>query len=49
MRYVDGGSLTAEGRVHRERVRQRAAQMYEQGMSASQISGALRVSMKSVS
>jgi transposase len=47
MRYSDGGGLTAEGRSRRERVRLRAAQMYDQGMDPVQIAGLLRVSAKS--
>jgi len=48
MRYPDGGGLTAEGRSRREMVRLQAAQMFEQGIGASQIAGLLRVSTKSV-
>jgi transposase len=48
MRYADGGGLTAEGRARREDVRLQAAQMFQQGMDARRIAGALRVSAKSV-
>jgi transposase len=46
MRYPDGGGVTAEGRSRRERVRLQAAGMFEQGMSAVQVAGLLRVSAK---
>ena len=48
MRYPDGGGLSAEGRVRRERVRLQAAQMLDQGMDPVQVAGLLRVSVKSV-
>src|SRR5215467_3042703 len=47
MRYPDGGGLTVAGRARRERVRLRAAQMYEQDVSAVQVAHELRVSTKS--
>lgn len=47
MRYPDGGGLTAEGRARREKVRQQAAQMFEQGMDPERVAKCLRVSTKS--
>ncbi len=47
MRYSDGGGLTAEGRARREKVRLRAAQMFEQDMDPVQVARCLRVSTKS--
>lgn len=47
MRYSDGGGLSERGRVRRELVRMRAAEMFEQGMRPSQVAGVLRVSVKS--
>ena len=48
MRYADGGGLTAEGRVRRERVRLQAAEMFAHDADPAQIARALRVSTKSV-
>ena len=48
MRYPDGGGLTAEGRLRRERVRLQAAQLFSQDMDPVRIAGLLRVSTKSV-
>jgi transposase len=47
MRYPDGGGLTAAGRARRERVRLRAAGMFEQDVSPVQVAHQLRVSTKS--
>jgi len=47
MRYPDGGGLTAEGRVRREKVRLQAAQMFKQGIAPAQVARLLRVSTKS--
>jgi transposase len=48
MRYADGGGLSARGRAARERVRLRAAGMFEQKLPASEIAARPRVSTKSV-
>jgi transposase len=48
MRYADGGGLTAEGRVRRERVRLQAAEMFAQDTDPVLIAGELRASAKSV-
>ncbi|GAA2714815.1 winged helix-turn-helix domain-containing protein [Actinoplanes palleronii] len=47
MRYGDGGGVGPQGRIRREQVRQRAAQMLADGMSAAQIAVALEISTKS--
>jgi transposase len=49
MRYADGGGLSARGRAARERVRLRAAEMFEQKLPTAEIAARLRVSTKSVS
>ena len=46
MRYADGGGLTAEGRVRRERVRLTAARMFEQDIAPVRIAKLLRVTAK---
>jgi transposase len=46
MRYPDGGGLTAAERARRERVRLRAAQMYEQDVSPVQVAHRLPVITK---
>jgi transposase-like protein len=48
MRYPDGGGLTAEGRVRREKLRLQAAQMFGQGIKPVRVARLLRVSTKSV-
>jgi transposase len=48
MRYADGGGLTAQGRVARERVRLQATELFEQRLPATEIAERLRVSPKSV-
>jgi transposase len=48
MRYGDGGGLTAQGRVRREKVRLQAARMFAQDMDPVVIAGSLRVSTKPV-
>lgn len=48
MRYPDGGGLTGKQRAARERVRVRAAGMFEQDADPVQIARELRVSAKSV-
>jgi transposase len=47
MRYPDGGGLSAEGRVRREKLRLQAAQMFEQGIRPVRVARLLRVSTKS--
>jgi putative transposase len=47
MRYGDGGGVGLVGRLRREQVRQRAAQMFADGLSAVQVAGMLEVSTKS--
>lgn len=47
MRYPDGGGLSASGRARREKVRLRAARMFEQGIEPVRVARALRVSTKS--
>ena len=47
MRYPDNGGLSALGRVRREMVRLRAAEMFEQDVSPVQVVRDLRVSAKS--
>ena len=44
MRYPDGGGLSAKGRARREKVRLRAAQMFNQGIKLAQVARLLRVS-----
>ena len=48
MRYPDGGGLTAAGRVRREAVRLRAAEMFAQEVPVSEIAKRLRVSQNAV-
>jgi transposase len=47
MRYPDGGGLTAEQRVRREKVRLEAAEMMEAGASDLEVARRLRVSRMS--
>jgi len=47
MRYGDGGGLDQAQRVRREQVRARAAELFEQGVSAVEVAGILEVSTKS--
>lgn len=47
MRYGDGGGLDQAQRVRREQVRVRAAELFEQGVSAVEVAGILEVSTKS--
>jgi transposase len=47
MKYPDGGGLSASGRAGREKVRLRAARMFEQGIKPVQVARALQVSTKS--
>jgi transposase len=47
VRYGDGGGVGPSGRIRREQVRQRAAGMFADGMSALQVAAALEVSTKS--
>ena len=48
MRYADGGGLTARERAARERVRERAADMFDQDLASPEIAARLRVTPKSV-
>jgi transposase len=48
MRYADGGGLTARERAARQRVREQAADMFEQDLGSTKIAARLRVSPKSV-
>jgi transposase len=48
MRYADGGGLTARERAARERVREQAADLFEQDLAPTEIAARLRVSPKSV-
>src|SRR3954451_8944505 len=47
MRYGDGGGADQAERARRERVRQRAAQLFADGRSAVEVAGLLEVSTKS--
>src|SRR5215472_5406317 len=47
MRYADGGGLTAEERVRRERVRLAAAELIETGVSDREVARRFRVSRMS--
>src|ERR1700755_143564 len=47
MRYGDGGGVDQAERVRRERVRQRAAEVFAAGSSAGEGGGLLEVSTKS--
>jgi transposase len=47
MRYGDGGGLDQAERARREQVRQRAAQLFAQGMPAVEVARVLEVSTKS--
>ncbi|WP_132126479.1 helix-turn-helix domain-containing protein [Actinocrispum wychmicini] len=47
MRYADGGGTGPAARAKREQVRQRAAEMFEQGATAVEVAHALEVSEKS--
>jgi transposase len=47
MKYPDGGGLTAVARARRERVRLRAAHLFEQDADPVQVAHRLRVSTKS--
>lgn len=47
MRYPDTGGLSAEARIRREAVRIEAAELFEQGMPASEVARRLRVTPKS--
>ena len=47
MRYGDGGGLNQAGRARRELVRRRAAEMFADGATPSQVATALEVSVKS--
>jgi transposase len=47
MRYGDGGGADQAERARRERVRQRAAQLFADGKSAVEVAGLLEVSTKS--
>ncbi len=47
MRYPDGGGLTARERAGRERVRLKAAEMFERGVAPPVVAVQLRVSRKS--
>jgi transposase len=47
MRYGDGGGVAQAERARRERVRQRAAQLFADGRSAVEVAGLLEVSTKS--
>ena len=49
MRYGDGGGLDQAQRIRREQVRARAAQLFEQGVSAPGVAVLLEVSTKSAS
>ncbi|WP_369384064.1 transposase [Streptomyces sp. cg36] len=48
MRYPQGGGLTAERRVFRERIRMEAAGMFAAGQDNAQVAKLLRVSVRSV-
>ncbi|WP_131669471.1 helix-turn-helix domain-containing protein, partial [Frankia torreyi] len=48
MRYATGGGLTAEDRDRRERIRQEAAHLFEQGVSNREVAAGLRVTERSV-
>lgn len=48
MRYGDGGGVDQVERVRRERVRQRAAELFDAGVPAIEVAGLLEVSTKSV-
>ena len=47
MRYGDGGGVDQAERVRREQVRQRAAEMFADGVPAVEVAGLLEVSTKS--
>jgi transposase len=47
VRYADGGGLTVAGRQRRERVRQRAAELFAANVSAIEVAAQLEVSTKS--
>jgi transposase len=47
MRYSDGGGLDQAQRARREQVRARAAELFEQGVSAIEVAAMLEVSTKS--
>ena len=47
MRYGDGGGVDQAERPRRERVRVRAAELFEQGVSALEVAEVLEVSTKS--
>ncbi|MFE2724122.1 winged helix-turn-helix domain-containing protein [Kitasatospora sp. NPDC059327] len=47
VRYADGGGLTAVGRLRRESVRVRAAELFERGVKPAEVARRLRVSAKS--
>src|SRR5690242_11243071 len=48
MRYTDGGGLTARERADRERVRGKAADMFERDVASTEVAARLRVTPKSV-
>jgi transposase len=47
VRYGDGGGVGPDGRMRREQVRQRAAGMFADGMTALRVRAALEISTKS--
>ncbi|WP_245923299.1 helix-turn-helix domain-containing protein [Paractinoplanes atraurantiacus] len=47
MRYGDGGGLDQAQRARREQVRARAAELFEEGVSAVEVAAMLEVSTKS--
>jgi putative transposase len=47
MRYPEGGGLTAEERIKRERLRFEAAELFARGVSASEVARRFRVSRMS--
>ncbi|MEW1867915.1 helix-turn-helix domain-containing protein [Streptomyces caelestis] len=48
MRYPEGGGLTAERRVFRERIRMEAAEMFAEGQDNAAVAKELRVGVRSV-